>query len=300
MATAVFVGLATLDIAYAVRRYPAEDSKTQAEDQFLGAGGPAANAAVAYAFLSGRTPALVTALGEHPLAQVIRRDLDDHGVAPVDMTPGGDQRPPVSSVVVATETGTRTIVSLDGSRIAAGFEPSQLGPLNDASIVLTDGHYPESAIGFATAARKSGVTVVLDAGRWRPVHAELLPLVDIAICSASFRPPDSGATPDEVFDRVHAYGVGRIAITQGGGPIRYSTPEDRGGIAVPSAPAVDTLGAGDILHGAFCHYHVAGQSFPDALRSAAAVATRSCEYLGTREWMRHLPPHTSGATQSSR
>ncbi|WP_280387586.1 PfkB family carbohydrate kinase [Nocardia wallacei] len=300
MATAVFVGLATLDIAYAVQRYPAEDSKTQARDQFLGAGGPAANAAVTYAFLSGRTPALVTALGEHALAQVIRRDLDDHGVAPLDLTPGGEQRPPVSSVVVATEAGTRTIVSLDGSRIAARFDPSRLGPLDDAAIVLIDGHYPEAALGFATAARKSGVTVVLDAGRWRTVHTELLPLVDIAICSAAFAPPDCGATPDEVFDRLHADGVGQVAITQGGGPIRYSTPHDRGTVAVPSAPAVDTLGAGDILHGAFCHYHVAGQAFPAALRSAAAVATRSCAYLGTREWMRHLPAREPGGTQSTR
>ncbi|BCK52638.1 PfkB family carbohydrate kinase [Nocardia wallacei] len=324
MATAVFVGLATLDIAYAVRRYPAEDSKTQAEDQFLGAGGPAANAAVAYAFLSGRDPALITALGEHQLAQAIRRDLERFGVAPVDVTPAGTQRPPVSSIVVATESGTRTIVSLDGSRVSAPFDPGALESLHDAAVVLVDGHYPEPALGFAAAARESGITVVLDAGRWRSVHAELLPLVDVAICSAAFAPPGTSGTPAEVFDDLHARGVHRVAITQGDKPIRYSeiasnhhparpdaesaqhahttpreqvrSPSEReteaahvGEIAVPRTQAVDTLGAGDILHGAFCHYYAAGQSFPDALRAAAAVATASCAYLGTREWMRHHP-----------
>ncbi|MBF6173207.1 PfkB family carbohydrate kinase [Nocardia blacklockiae] len=295
MATAVFVGLATLDIAYAVRRYPSEDSKTQAADQFLGAGGPAANAAVTYAFLSARTPALVTALGEHQLAQVIRRDLDDFGVAPMDVTPGGAQRPPVSSIVVATESGTRTIVSLDGSEISAPFRPTQLGPLNDADLVLIDGHYPELALGFARAARESGVPVLLDAGRWRPVHAELLALTDIAICSSAFAPPGTGGGPDEVFDHLHRQGVRQAAITQGGNAIRYSEADRRDEITLPPAPAIDTLGAGDILHGAFCHFHCAGHSFPEALRAAAAIATASCAYLGTREWMRHQPkslPHS--------
>ena len=286
MATAVFVGLSTLDIAYSVLRYPGEDTKTRAQDQFLGAGGPAANAAVAYAALSGRTPALVTALGEHQLAQVIRHDLDEYGVAPVDVTSGGRHRPPVSSIVVATETGTRTIVSLDGSEIAAPFDPAQVGPINDAAVVLVDGHYPELAFGFATAARKRGIPVMLDAGRWRDSHAGLLPLIDIAICSSDFAPP--GRTGD-LFDFLHAQGVEYAAVTHGGGPISYSMPGERGEVTVPRITAVDTLGAGDILHGAFCHYYVAGQRFPQALRNAAAIATQACGYLGTREWIRRLP-----------
>ncbi len=284
MATAVFVGLTTLDIAYALERYPDEDSKTQARAAFLGAGGPAANAAVTFAHLSGRTPALVTALGEHQLAQVIRHDLEEYGVAPVDVTPGGAQRPPVSSALIATTAGTRTIVSLDGSQISAPFEPRLLGPLHDARVLLIDGHYPELAIGFATAARASGIPVVLDAGRWRDVHADLLPMTDIAICSAGFAPPGAGA--DELFDQLRDRGVEYAAITQGGKPIRYATPNDRGEIPVAAGEVVDTLGAGDVLHGAFCHYHVAGQSFPDALRQAAQVASASCAHLGTRAWMR--------------
>ncbi|RDI66057.1 PfkB family carbohydrate kinase [Nocardia pseudobrasiliensis] len=284
MATAVFVGLTTLDIAYALERYPDEDSKTQARDAFLGAGGPAANASVTFAHLSGRTPALVTALGEHQLAQMIRHDLEEYGVAPVDVTPTGAQRPPISSALVATAAATRTIVSLDGSQISAHFEPRLLGPLNDARVLLIDGHYPELAVGFATAAKASGVPVVLDAGRWRDIHADLLPMTDIAICSANFTPP--GVGPDDLFDHLRAQGIEYAAITQGDKPIRYATPNGRGEIPIAAAEVVDTLGAGDVLHGAFCHYHVAGQSFPDALRQAAEVASASCGYLGTRAWMR--------------
>ncbi|PMB30496.1 ribokinase, partial [Fischerella thermalis CCMEE 5319] len=48
--------------------------------------------------------------------------------------------------------------------------------------------------------------------------------------------------------------------------------------------AVDTLGAGDIFHGAFCHY-VLRENFLDALASAAKIAAFSCQFFGTRRWM---------------
>jgi sugar/nucleoside kinase (ribokinase family) len=47
---------------------------------------------------------------------------------------------------------------------------------------------------------------------------------------------------------------------------------------------VDTLGAGDVLHGAFCHYFALEPDFEGALRQASEIATRSCQTLGTRAW----------------
>lgn len=124
MPEALFVGLSTLDIAYAVDRYPGEDSKTQALDQFLGASGPAANAAVACAIVSGRPATLITALGRHPIADLIRHDLTGRHVTVVDTTPESADKPPVSSIVVALEAGSRTIVGLDAARIQAPYTPT--------------------------------------------------------------------------------------------------------------------------------------------------------------------------------
>ncbi|WP_067698524.1 PfkB family carbohydrate kinase [Nocardia jejuensis] len=288
---AVFVGLATLDLSYAVDHYPDEDSKTQASDMFLGAGGPAANAAVTYAFLSRRNTRLITALGKHPLVEPIRGDLEQHRVTPVDLTPDSVVQPPVSSIIVATDAATRTIVSLDGSRARVPFDDAASDHIDGATIVLVDGHYAEPSLRLAEAARAAGVTVVLDAGRWRPVHTDLLPLIDIVICSSSFVPPGAQAdSTRSVFDHLHAAGPRLAAITHGAGPIDYSIAGNRGTVPVRRGRAVDTLGAGDILHGAFCHFHTRGESFPLALRRAAEIATASCHHLGTREWMRHHPP----------
>lgn len=297
---AVFVGLATLDLSYAVDRYPLEDTKTRAEGLFLGAGGPAANAAITHAFLSNRRTAavrdttLVTALGRHALAQTIRADLRKQGVGVRDTTPDDPSRPPVSSIVVARETGTRTIVSMDGSE-RDPVPPDQAGYLDWADIVLVDGHYPGLAL---QAARRAGgdIPVVLDGGRWREdVHRKLLPDITVAICSETFAPEElSASSTDEVIDFLHAAGPEFVAITRGDLPIRYSTPAGRGEIPVAGGDIVDTLGAGDILHGAFCYFFALGEDFPLALRHAAEVATLSCRFVGTREWMRHYDSRSIG------
>ncbi|MGW1742046.1 PfkB family carbohydrate kinase [Nocardia sp. NPDC001965] len=167
MPEALFVGLSTLDIAYAVDRYPGEDTKTQASDQFLGAGGPAANAAVACAIVSGQPTTLITALGRHPIADLVRHDLTDRNLTLVDTTSESTDKPPVSSIVVAVEAGSRTIVGLDAARIQAPYSPSLDRYVDEATIVLIDGHHPELAIGVARRAAEIGTPVVLDAGRWK-------------------------------------------------------------------------------------------------------------------------------------
>jgi sugar/nucleoside kinase (ribokinase family) len=52
---------------------------------------------------------------------------------------------------------------------------------------------------------------------------------------------------------------------------------------IPIKP-VDTLGAGDIFHGAFCHY-ILQNDFPVSLERAAEIASLSCTSLGTRAWI---------------
>lgn len=290
MPEALFVGLSTLDIAYAVDRYPAEDSKTQATNQFVGAGGPAANAAVAYSIVSGLPTTLITALGRHPLADLVRRDLTGQNVAVIDATPDNTGKPPVSSIVVALEAGSRTIVGLDALRIQAPYTHDLASYVENASTVLVDGHHPELAINVARKANEFGVPVVLDAGRWKPIHDQLLPLTDIAICSSAFTPPDHDRDPATLLDYLRSAGPKHAAITRGPDPILFCDDGRHGTIEVtPVAEAADTLGAGDILHGAFCAYYSKSHDFVDALARASEISTLSCRSFGTRDWATDLP-----------
>ena len=48
--------------------------------------------------------------------------------------------------------------------------------------------------------------------------------------------------------------------------------------------AVDTNGAGDVLHGALAHYLSEGESFQDALKAATKVATACVQHHGVMGW----------------
>lgn len=284
----LFAGISTVDIAYLVDSYPAEDTKTQALDQFIGAGGPATNAAVAYAALGGAAT-LVTAVGSHRLGDLIRNDLSAHGVRVVDVRAGSDHQPPVSSIVVAESAATRTIVSLDGARIAVEFDDRLADRLSGVDVVLVDGHYPALAAGLCERARSLGIPTVLDAGRFKDSHVALLPHIGSAICSAAFAPP--GIAPGDteaVLTYLRAAGVENIAITNGDEPIIGLTGDREFRIDIPETRAVDTLGAGDILHGAFCYFTGAGHDFARSLALASEVASFSCRFFGTREWCARL------------
>ncbi|WP_280471819.1 PfkB family carbohydrate kinase [Nocardia cyriacigeorgica] len=286
--TTLFAGLSTIDIAYRVGSYPPEDSKTQAIDQFIGAGGPATNAAVAYAALGGAAT-LVTPVGTNVLSDIIRNDLVTHRVKLVDALPRSSHRPPVSSIVVSESAATRTVVSLDGSRIRADFDPALCAYLADIRTLLVDGHYPAIAIELCKRAAELGVRVVLDAGRWKDAHTDILPYVHTAICSSTFAPPavDSGKL-DDLFDFLGSVGVVDVAVTNGDQPIVGLSGGTVFEVEVEKVEAIDTLGAGDVLHGAFCFFNDEGQDFVDALTSASKVATFSCQYFGTRQWRDHI------------
>jgi sugar/nucleoside kinase (ribokinase family) len=84
-------------------------------------------------------------------------------------------------------------------------------------------------------------------------------------------------------------GVQQIAITHGANPILADSYT--GMVEVPHVDAVDTMGAGDIFHGAFCYFASVGYEFVKALREASEIAADSCRFHGTREWMQ--PKHAS-------
>jgi sugar/nucleoside kinase (ribokinase family) len=280
--TGVFVGAATLDLHYLVPEDRTRDSKGPALRFGSYAGGPAANAAVTFAHLGG-TARLCAEIGEHPLGGIIAAELAARGVELVDLAAGSEALPMVSSVLSFEGSGDRMAVS---SHYAdSGVAESLPGPLPaGTSVLLVDGFLRMPCLDAASRAAAQGITVVLDGGSWKPGMRELLPLVDIAVCSADFHPPET-ATHDETLDYLQQQGIRRAAVTRGREPILYRDGTGTGEVAVEDVRVVDTLGAGDVLHGAFCRFLAGGLPFAEALTEAAQVATTSCRSFGTRAWI---------------
>ncbi|WP_199191258.1 PfkB family carbohydrate kinase [Amycolatopsis sp. CA-126428] len=264
----LLAGLCTVDVVQRVDELPAPGEKVQSLRVDVAAGGPATNAAVTAAAL-GAEATLLTVLGAHPLAALARADLEAHGVRVVDLAPENPEPPPVSAVAVRDRDGERTVVS----RNAAGSEATWSGTV-DADVVLVDGHHPGLALSVARAA--GDVPVVLDAGSWKPVLDELLPLVDVAACSAHFTAPEPG---------LHERGVPTVITTAGAGPVRWSTADGGSGeVPVPAAEARDTLGAGDVWHGALAVAVTRERTVTDRIRFANEVAAERVRHVGPRSW----------------
>ena len=141
---------------------------------------------------------------------------------------------------------------------------------------------------WAAAARSMGTQVVLDGGSWKEGTEELVKNVHTVICSADFLPPGC-ASREDVIQFLKNRGVTNIAITNGADPVQFVSGQSSGTIGVPVVEVVDTMGAGDIFHGAYCFFASSGRGFIESLAEATKVASESCRYAGTREWMKHLP-----------
>jgi len=315
----LFVGLSTLDIVYRVAAPPGPDEKVQATGQELAAGGPVANAAVTFAALGG-APTLVTPLGRHVLARHAAAELVSRGVTVLNAAPDRVEPPALSSAYVVEATGERSVVSVN----AAGADPDAPAGLAataaGAPIVLLDGQHPRLALAAATAARSAGRVVVLDGGSWKPALPDLLPLLDVAACSAAFRVPGTGSVQESVAALRDGYGVPAVAVTAGPAPVRWWYAGAAGEVPVPTVTARDTLGAGDAFHGALAWALAAAagdegtapgsaRSSPDravaglpgadaprgrlpdavgfaaALEFAARVAALRCQTPGPRAWL---------------
>jgi sugar/nucleoside kinase (ribokinase family) len=277
--TGIFVGRSTLDIVYGCARFPEPDGKVDAEVAYVTGGGPALNGAVAFAALGGRAR-LCSVVGQGVFAERARANLDGHGVVLLDAAEGEADVLPVSSVIL---TGPhRAIVNQPLPSGAASLAAERVERLFETppDVALSDGHLPELALPVLRRAREAGVPTVLDGGSWKPWTAELLPWIDIAVVSGRFAPP--GAADVLAYLREH---VGMVAITSGPGAIRWSAGEALGEIHPPVVAAVDTLGAGDIFHGAFCHAFAECRDFSASLGSAAKVASQSCAFWGPRQWI---------------
>lgn len=284
MASKLFVGLVTVDVYSCVDCYPQRNEKKRAKRQSIFAGGPAANAAVACRAL-GSESSLISVFGGHALASMAKEDLGAHGVSCHDMDPNYQGLPVISAVIVEESSGDRGVVYSSPENLAWRLSPETLCLPEDASVLLVDGYHLEAAILLARSARSRGCAVVLDGGSWKAGLESLLPHVDYAICSADFRPP--GVAPDELFPYLRSFGVGKLAVSRGGQPLLADDGSGKQELAVEEVESCDTLGAGDILHGAFCHF-LDHCGFVESLVQAMRVASFSCRFHGTREWIRYL------------
>lgn len=280
----MFVGLMTIDIQYFVDSFPESNKKikTNAPEIFLG--GPATNAAIAFSYLN-KGAFLASSAGNSPFLNFIEEDFEKNNIRFTDLTRYQDMSPVIASVITSRTNGDRNIFTHFPEKIKPEISANELIRKISPEILLLDGFYPEFGLETARLAQKQGIPVVLDGGSWKPQYNELLKYTDIAICSAEFFPPGCISSND-VFAYLEEKGVKKAAISRGEKSLLFRHEEGRGEVPVKQVDVLDTLGAGDFLHGAFCYYYLhLDFEFENALKQAADLASFTCKYEGTRGWI---------------
>ena len=281
----LFVGLCTKDILYYTDELPAHNHKAKTEDFATYIGGPAANAAITYATLGGDAT-LATCLGDGTESRAMIDELKGYGVKVLNYSEY-DTVPNTACIVVSSD-GKRTILS-GQHRFTVNREYN----LAEYDFVLFDCNQQEISLDIlAGLDAAEGKTVVLDAGSVKPNVEKFLERADIVIASEDFKDGAGNTIFEMSCNATHK------AMTRGEKSILYLGTEieqkdcsvlpEKTEIPVEPIVAVDTLGAGDIFHGAFCYaYFEREYSCEEALRFAGKVASESVKYRGPREWMNH-------------
>lgn len=280
--SAFFLGLTTLDLLYLIDEFPRPNEKMKARELQFEPGGPAYNAATTFAHLGGQIN-LATVIGSHEFRNYLLSAAQASGLHLHDLAPDRSSRPAMASILTLPN-GDRTIITQARAEDSGPYQLPVPAWTDKPDIILVDGYFAEAAKEIMKSARAEGIPVVMDGGSWKPQTSDLLPWVDILICSADFH------LPAELGDSLVAYcqasGIQHLAITRGEQSILYYEAGELSEIPVPTIDAVDTLGAGDVFHGAFCWYYAKGNAVAESLKLAGEIAAKACEGIGARGWMR--------------
>jgi sulfofructose kinase len=282
MPTILCAGSAVLDHVYRLDSFPLPGTKNKAQGFALVGGGCAANEAVAIARLGGQAR-LVSPLGPDVIGDEILRGLAREGVDVTHVVRVPDARSPMSAIFVDA-TGERIIVNNRDDSLNAGRLPDVAAPLVEVDGLLVDNRFPELVVPLMEAARARHLPVVLDGDRPTRATADFLVHATHAVFSAEGLRATAG-THDliEGLRRISRSTAAWLCVTDGASGAWWL---DNGAIRHQPAfavKAIDTLGAGDVFHGAFALRLAEGAPEDEAVLFAAAAAAVKCTRFGGRD-----------------
>lgn len=268
-------GSAVTDFVFEVPAFPDSPQKYQAQDARIVGGGCAGNAAVAIARLGGK-PVLAARAGRDLIGDLTRADLTREGVDTRLWETTEEGRSAFSSILV-DPAGERQIMAFRGDAL-----PERLtGDLGAPAAVLADTRWPAAAVQVLEHARARRVPGVLDGEA--PVPHDLLRLASHAAFSAQGLRELTGR--DDLLlalADVAPLSDGFVCVTDGAAGVTWLDGGSPAHAAAPQITAVDTLGAGDVWHGAFTLALAEGMPLRRAIGFAIAAASLKCLAPGGR------------------
>jgi sugar/nucleoside kinase (ribokinase family) len=276
-------GIIVLDEVFRVEEFPEPDSKVEAKGFFVVNGGCAANAAVAIARLGGRAalagpmggPAGQDSNGDRVLQAFAREKLDTTHCQRIDGLSTA------LSAIFVDAKGDRTIVTYRDERIATAVPADPDAIVAGADAVLVDNRFPIFVRPVCEAGRRRKIPVVLDGDKASVEDDPLFRICSHVVFSSECLRTTTGVTDlSEGLKRIARHSDAFLAVSNGPGDIVVLERGVLRTVPVFQIRAVDTLGAGDALHGGFVLGLAEGLNTDEALRFGSAVAGIKCSRIG--------------------
>ena len=282
MTRIVVSGNAVMDFVFHVGAMPRTAEKHRAKAARIVGGGNAANAAVTLARLGAET-LLATRLGDDEMADMIVHSLHGDGVD-TRLTRRFEAHHSSFSSVFIDDAGERQIVSFRDWEMPAraGWLQAALPVTFDAA--LSDTRWPEGALAMMLAARAIGKPGIIDAeAPIADAHEAMAQASHVAFSAQGLRDYVGHGDLERGLWEAHEGLAACVLVTNGHEGTRWIEDGALRRLAPPAIVAVDTLGAGDVWHGAFALKIGEGAPLAQAVAFANVAASIKCTRSGGRD-----------------
>ncbi|ABE61350.1 PfkB [Nitrobacter hamburgensis X14] len=276
------IGIPVRDMTFRVQGLPARGFKVGAEHFEEIAGGNALNAAIAISRLGGLA-AFCGPMGDagETSSRYIFDKAAELGIGMRDIVHMPGLVTPISTVMI-DPGGERTIITFRDPELWKVRLPDPDKLLEDCDAILTENRCAAFCTGLCAEAHRRGIPVVVDVDSAMSMREGLLTASSHLIFSSEALQATAGVADDAAALQKLARATSSfLAGTRGAQGTVWLDPNG----ALRQTPAfpvhtVDTLGAGDVFHGAFVLAITEKQDVQEALRFASAAAAIKCTRFG--------------------
>jgi sulfofructose kinase len=272
-----------------VPHFPAYAGKVPFEEEHLSPGGQVTSALVACARLGLRTK-YIGAVGDDLRGRIQLESLQGTGINLDHVMVRQGCPNQTAYILIDRSTGERTVLWRRDDSLKVRPEEITEEMISCARLLHIDGHDTLAVARAAEIARSHGIPVTVDVDTIYHGFDRVLPNVDYLVASSEFPTAWTGETdPFKALETIqNQYGIRVAAMTLGA---HGALARENGKFHYSPAfvvNCVDTTGAGDVFHGAFCYAVLQAMPIQKALDFSNAMAALNCTALGARGGIRGL------------
>ena len=276
------IGMPVRDLTFRVQGLPARGSKENASHFDEICGGNALNGAIGIVRLGGRA-SICGPMGDagETTSRFIFDKMAEEGIETRHLVHMPGLVTPISNIMI-DPSGERTIVTFRDPELWRVRLPNADTLLEDCDAILTEGRCAAFCTDLCAEARRRGIPVIVDVDHAISLREGLLTASSHLVFSSEPLQETADVTDDgEALKKIARLTPSFLAGTRGAqGTIWLDENHDLQQTPAFPVHTVDTLGAGDVFHGAFALAITENQDLRSALRFASAAAALKCTRFG--------------------